>query len=53
MGVKAVMPTAGYYIFPDFEILKPVFDRRGIETCSQMCKALFDETNVAVSSPIY
>ncbi|XP_072033728.1 aspartate aminotransferase-like [Amphiura filiformis] len=48
VGVKAVMPTSGFYIFPDFEILKPAFDRRGIETCTQMCEALFEETNVAV-----
>ena len=47
-----MMPTAGYYIFPDFEILKPVFDVRGIETCEQMCATLFKEANVAVSTYI-
>ena len=44
-----MMPTAGYYIFPDFEILKPVFQARGIKTCQQMCEALFNEAKVAVS----
>ncbi|XP_071789157.1 aspartate/prephenate aminotransferase-like isoform X1 [Asterias amurensis] len=48
VGVKAILPVGGYYIFPDFEILRPVFKKRGISTCQQMCDVLFREQNVAV-----
>lgn len=48
MGVKAVKPTAGYYIFPDFEVIKENLKRRGIKTCEEMCKAILDECGVAV-----
>ncbi|XP_038058393.1 aspartate/prephenate aminotransferase-like isoform X2 [Patiria miniata] len=47
-GIKAIMPVAGYYIFPDFEVLRAVLEARGIQTCEQMCEALFKEGNVAV-----
>lgn len=49
MGVKAIKPTAGYYIFPDFEVIKENLKRRGIQTCEEMCKAMLDECGVAVS----
>lgn len=49
VGVKAVKPTAGYYIFPDFEVIKENLKRRGIKTCEEMCKAILDECGVAVS----
>lgn len=48
MGVKAVKPTAGYYIFPDFEVIKENLKRRGIKMCEEMCKAMLDECGVAV-----
>lgn len=48
VGVKAVKPTAGYYIFPDFEVIKENLKRRGIKTCEEMCKAILDECGVAV-----
>ncbi|XP_038058464.1 aspartate/prephenate aminotransferase-like [Patiria miniata] len=47
-GIKAIMPVAGYYIFPDFEVLRAVLEARGIQTCEQMCEALFKEGNVAL-----
>ncbi|XP_022100531.1 uncharacterized protein LOC110984548 [Acanthaster planci] len=47
-GVQAILPVAGYYIFPDFEILRPVLEARGILTCEQMCEALFKEADVVV-----
>ncbi|XP_033732889.1 LOW QUALITY PROTEIN: aspartate aminotransferase-like [Pecten maximus] len=48
VGVKAVEPTAGYYIFPDFGVVKYKLMQRGIETCQQMCDAIFAETCVAL-----
>ena len=52
-GVKAILPVAGYYIFPDFEILRPVLEARGILTCEQMCEALFKEADVVVSYDVF
>ena len=49
VGVKAVRPTAGYYIFPDFEVIKENLKRRGIKTCEEMCQLMLDECGVAVS----
>ncbi|XP_078331755.1 aspartate aminotransferase-like isoform X2 [Crassostrea virginica] len=48
VGVKAVRPTAGYYIFPDFEVIKENLKRRGIKTCEEMCQLMLDECGVAV-----
>ncbi|OWF35868.1 uncharacterized protein LOC110442412 [Mizuhopecten yessoensis] len=48
VGVKVVKPAAGYYIFPDFEVVKNKLRQRGIETCQQMCDAIFAETSVAL-----
>lgn len=48
VGVKVVQPTAGYYIFPDFGVVKDKLKTRGIETCQQMCDAIFAETSVAL-----
>ncbi|XP_077865758.1 aspartate aminotransferase-like [Saccoglossus kowalevskii] len=50
VGITAVMPTAGYYIFPNFEILRSVLAARGITTGTQMCDTIFDEVNVALMS---
>ncbi|XP_060063177.1 aspartate aminotransferase-like [Ylistrum balloti] len=48
VGVNVVKPTAGYYIFPDFGVVKNKLRQRGIETCQQMCDAIFAETSVAL-----
>ena len=50
IGVKAVKPTAGYYVFPDFEMLKPALNKRGVHTCQEMCEKLLEEAKVAVST---
>ncbi|XP_077993807.1 aspartate aminotransferase-like isoform X2 [Glandiceps talaboti] len=50
VGVKAVMPTAGYYMFPNFEILRPAMKARGITTGTQFCDAIFNEAHVALMS---
>lgn len=49
IGIKAVRPTAGYYMFPNFEVIREGLNRRGITTGDQMCEALFEESGVAVS----
>jgi hypothetical protein len=49
VGVSSVKPKGGFYIFPNFEILRAKLKARGIERCEDMVKALFDETSVSVS----
>ncbi|XP_071157014.1 aspartate aminotransferase-like [Mytilus edulis] len=48
VGVRCVVPKSGYYIFPDFEIMRPLLNKRGITTCEQMCKAMTAECSVVV-----
>ncbi|KAL8563823.1 hypothetical protein ACOMHN_061947 [Nucella lapillus] len=48
IGVKMVRPRAGYYIFPDFEILREPLRHRGIKTCEEMCALILAECSVAV-----
>lgn len=48
VGVSSVKPKGGFYIFPNFEILRAKLKARGIERCEDMVKALFDETSVSV-----
>ncbi|XP_013399621.1 uncharacterized protein LOC106165806 [Lingula anatina] len=48
IGVKCVKPEGSFYMFPDFEILRPALNRRGIRTGAQMCAALLDEVAVTV-----
>ena len=43
-------PSSGYYIFPNFEVLRSALKRRGITTGEEMCEALFKEASVAVKS---
>ncbi|CAL1528938.1 unnamed protein product [Lymnaea stagnalis] len=47
-GVKVVEPTAGYYIFPNFEVIKPAIVQRGVNTCAEMCSLMLAEIGVAV-----
>ncbi|XP_078608061.1 aspartate aminotransferase-like [Branchiostoma floridae x Branchiostoma japonicum] len=48
VGVKVVQPTSGFYILPNFEVLRKSLSKRGITTCTQMCEALFEEARVAL-----
>ncbi len=43
-------PNAGYYIFPNFEVLRGALNKRGITTGTQMCQAMLSEAKVAVSN---
>ena len=49
IGAKAIQPTAGYYFMPDFEVCRAGFKKRGFETGAQMCAAMLEECDVAVS----
>ena len=50
MGVKMVTPKSGYYIFPDFEVIRSGLNKRGLKTCEEMCQLMLEECNVAVSN---
>ncbi|BFZ24662.1 hypothetical protein BsWGS_27701 [Bradybaena similaris] len=47
-GVSVVEPTSGYYIFPNFEVIRPALQKRGILTCQGMCDLMLSEIAVAV-----
>jgi len=46
VGVKAVKPRGGFYMFPDFEVIRCALAKRGITTAQQMCDAIFEEVSV-------
>lgn len=48
VGVKAVKPRGGFYMFPDFEVVRCALAKRGITTAQQMCDAIFEEVSVAL-----
>ncbi|XP_059143853.1 aspartate aminotransferase-like [Physella acuta] len=48
VGVKVVPPKAGYYIFPNFEVIRGQLARRGVRTCQEMCDLILSEVTVAV-----
>ena len=49
VGVKVVEPSSGYYIFPDFEVIRGGLAARGIHTGKEMCDAILKDIDVAVS----
>ncbi|KAI0221910.1 hypothetical protein LSAT2_026841 [Lamellibrachia satsuma] len=48
VGVKITRSTAGFYIFPDFGLVRESLQRRGIETVGQMCDVILEEAKVAL-----
>jgi aspartate aminotransferase len=46
--VKIPMPQGAFYLFPDFGIYREKLAGRGIYTSVEMCKALLEETGVAM-----
>lgn len=50
VGVKVLPSTGGYYIFPDFDVVRPSVSKRGINTGDAMCQAMFKEAKVALMS---
>lgn len=46
VGVKAINPYGGFYIMPDFEILRPALEKRGVSTGSEMCRLMFEEKSI-------
>lgn len=46
-GASVCEPTGAFYLFPDFSPLRERLSRRGIETGSDLCERLLEETGVA------
>ena len=49
VGCTVRPAQAGYYCTPDFEICRQDFEKRGIKTGADMCVAMLNEIQVAVS----
>ena len=47
--VECVEPKGGYYMFPNFEIIRKALTKRGIYSGQDMCQLMLKEANVAVS----
>ena len=48
-GVTVAEPRGGFYMFPNFEVIRPALVRRGITTGQAMCDAMLTDISVAVS----
>lgn len=49
-GVRTIPAQAGFYLFPDFDVVREGLNKRAIFTGQQMCDAILKEANVAVSA---
>ncbi|MEQ9415429.1 MAG: aminotransferase class I/II-fold pyridoxal phosphate-dependent enzyme [Cyclobacteriaceae bacterium] len=48
VGLTMPEPQGGFYLFPDFKQFKEKLNKRGITTSSQLCRAILEETGVAL-----
>ncbi|KAK3728478.1 hypothetical protein QZH41_002341 [Actinostola sp. cb2023] len=48
VGIKVVRPKGGFYMYPDFEVIREALLKRGVGSCQAMCDALFQEAAIAV-----
>jgi len=48
VGVKVHNAGSGYYIFPDFEVIRPALNKLHINTGEEMCEKILKETSVAL-----
>jgi aspartate/methionine/tyrosine aminotransferase len=47
-GIKVVKPQGGFYMYPDFEIIRSALSQQGITSCQGMCDAMFKEASVVL-----
>lgn len=48
LGIKVLKPKGGFYMYPDFEIIRSELEKRGVTSCQEMCDILFQESAVAL-----
>jgi aspartate aminotransferase len=47
-GVPCERPTGGFYIFPNFSVLRDRLAERGIRTSRHLCERILEETGVGI-----
>jgi len=47
-GVAVDIPDGAFYLFPDFEPLRPQLQERGVHTAEDLCREILEATGVAV-----
>lgn len=47
-GLEFPDPKGGFYLFPSFEPIRERLEARGIDSSEALCRALLDETGVAI-----
>jgi len=47
-GIATLAPEGAFYLFPDFEKMRPALADRGIRTSIQLCEKLLQDTGVAI-----
>ncbi len=47
-GVTVARPDGAFYMFPDFEGMRPQLEQRGIKDAATFCQRLLQETGVAI-----
>ena len=53
VGVRVHDAHAGYYIFPDFEVIRDGLLKKSITTGQQMCDAIMKDISVSVSATYF
>jgi aspartate aminotransferase len=48
MGVDVQMAEGGFYLFPNFNPLRPILIKRGIDNSAALCNQLLRDTGVAI-----
>jgi len=48
VGLSMPEPQGGFYLFPNFEHFREKLNQRGINTSTQLCKQILEETGVAL-----
>nr|BED43044.1 aspartate racemase [Todarodes pacificus] len=47
-GLKVINPYGGFYIMPDFDILRSALEKRGVTTGREMCRLMFKEKSIVM-----
>lgn len=47
-GIDVEAPHGGFYLFPNFDVMREKLAKRGIFSSDQLCKKLLEDTGVAV-----
>ncbi|GFO17402.1 aspartate aminotransferase-like [Plakobranchus ocellatus] len=48
VGVKVAAPQGGFYMFPNFDVIRPALESRGITTGQAMCDFILEDISVAL-----